>query len=72
MAERELFLAIARLLWSFRVEAVPGEPINLEEYEGESGRTPLPYRVQLLPRHDGVAELLESRVEVKLLNLKTA
>ena len=69
VAERELWLAISRLLWSFKIESVPGEPINLVEYEGKSGRTPLPYRVQLIPRHDRVAALLEAEKEMRLLNL---
>jgi len=66
VAERELFLAIARLLWSFNIEEVPGEPICLDEYEGLSGRTPLPYRVNLLPRHNFVRSLLEEKDEVVL------
>ncbi|KAG6879406.1 hypothetical protein C0992_002888 [Termitomyces sp. T32_za158] len=49
-AEHELWLAISRLLWSFRFESLPEEPINLTEYEGSSGRTPLPFRLKFLPR----------------------
>jgi hypothetical protein len=45
VAERELWLAISRLLWAFDIRCLPDEPNSLEEYEGESGRTPLPYRV---------------------------
>ncbi|EJD41001.1 cytochrome P450 [Auricularia subglabra TFB-10046 SS5] len=59
VAEHSLWLAISRLLWAFKIEAVPGEPINLEEYEGKSGRTPLPFRVRFVPRHERVAKLLE-------------
>jgi hypothetical protein len=70
VAERELWLAISRLLWAFKIEAVPGEPISLEEYDGESGRTPKPYRIILQPRHKRVATLLEAEDEIKLLNLK--
>ncbi|KAJ7580393.1 cytochrome P450 [Mycena floridula] len=64
IAERELWLAISRLLWAFRIEAVPGEPISLEEYEGLSGRTPLPYRVRLVQRHTGVDSVLEKNAEL--------
>ncbi|KAF4598324.1 hypothetical protein EYR38_006721 [Pleurotus pulmonarius] len=47
VAERELWLAISRLLWSFSFNEVPGEPITLAQYEGLSGRTPLPYRINI-------------------------
>jgi len=66
VAERELFLAIARLLWSFSMHEIPGEPICLDEYEGLSGRTPLPYNVQLVPRHDNVVALAEQSSEITL------
>jgi hypothetical protein len=36
----------------------------LEEYDGEHGRTPLPYRVTFTPRHDRVQMLLEAEQEV--------
>ncbi|RDB24652.1 hypothetical protein Hypma_008227 [Hypsizygus marmoreus] len=42
VAERELWLAISRLLWSFTFHALPEEPISLEEYEGLSGALPCP------------------------------
>ena len=58
-ADRELMLAISRILWAFDISEVPGEPIDLKEYDGLSGRSPLPYRVVLKPRHDGVARVLE-------------
>lgn len=66
VAERELWLAIARLLWAFTIKPVPGEPISLEEYEGQSGRTPLPFRVELVPRHADVPALLETQEETKI------
>ena len=66
VAERELWLAISRLLWAFEIRALPDEPISLEEYEGLSGRTPLPYRVKLIPRHDRVHALLVSEEEITL------
>ena len=40
------------------------DKISLEEYEGTSGRTPLPYRVHMLPRHDRVHSLLEGEQEI--------
>lgn len=66
VAERELWLAISRILWSFTVHEMPNEPISLEEYEGQSGRTPKPFRVRLIPRHDRVHALLQSRDEITL------
>jgi hypothetical protein len=60
LAERELWLAISRLLWAYDIRSLPDEPISLEEYSGEHGRAPLPYRVTLTPRHDRVQVLLEA------------
>lgn len=69
VAERELWLAISRLLWAYDIRSLPDEPISLEEYEGESGRTPLPYRITLTPRHDRVQTLLEAEQEITLMKL---
>ena len=69
VAERELWLAVSRLLWAFGIRSLPDEPISLKEYEGESGRMPLPYRVMLIPRHDSVQALLEAEQEVTLMKL---
>lgn len=69
VAERELWLAISRLLWAFEIGPHPDEPISLEDYEGESGRTPMPFRVMLLPRHDRVQALLDVEQEVTLMKL---
>jgi hypothetical protein len=67
VAERELWLAISRLLWAFDIRSLPDEPIPLEEYEGKSGRTPVPYRIMIVPRHDRVQTLLEAEQEVTLM-----
>jgi hypothetical protein len=69
VAERELWLAISRLLWAYDIRSLPDEPISLEEYEGESGRTPLPYRITLTPRHNRVQTLLEAEKEITLMKL---
>ncbi|KAJ8495369.1 hypothetical protein ONZ45_g12903 [Pleurotus djamor] len=66
MAERELFLAISRLLWAFNFHEVPGEHISLQEYEGLSGRTPFPYRLMVEPRHKMVHGTLVEKTEVIL------
>ncbi|KDR71505.1 hypothetical protein GALMADRAFT_143768 [Galerina marginata CBS 339.88] len=65
-AERELWLAISRLLWAFTFEALPDEPISLEEYDGLSGRTPLPYRIRLVPRADSVHNIVMGADEITL------
>ncbi|KAJ7876629.1 cytochrome P450 [Mycena leptocephala] len=59
LAERELWLAISGLLWAYTFHQIPEEPISLEEYEGVSGRTPLPFRMWLIPRHEAARQLLE-------------
>ncbi|KAF7421194.1 hypothetical protein PC9H_011714 [Pleurotus ostreatus] len=64
MADNELFLALARLLWSFTFHEVPGETICLDEYEGLSGRTPFPFKVVLKPRHENVRDIVIEKKEV--------
>ncbi|KAJ6546664.1 cytochrome P450 [Mycena vulgaris] len=66
VAERELWLAISRILWTFTVKALPSEPISLEEYEGMSGRTPLPFRVVFESRHENVHETIVGIQEIKV------
>lgn len=63
VAEKEIFLAVSRLLWAFYIAAVPGKAPCLEEYDGNSGRTPLPFKVNVVPRHDGVAAVLNTEKE---------
>ncbi|GJE93446.1 cytochrome P450 [Phanerochaete sordida] len=58
LAEQEIFLAVAGLLWAFDMQELPSEPIDLHEYDGLSGRSPLPFRVKMVPRHESVAEVL--------------
>jgi len=69
IAERSLWLAISRLLWVYEIRSLPDEPISLEEYDGKHGRSPLPYRVTLTPRHDRVHTLLEAEQEITLMKL---
>lgn len=58
VAEREIWLTISRMLWAFDMHEVPGEPIDLKEYDGLSGRSPMPFRIQLAPRHANVSRVL--------------
>jgi hypothetical protein len=69
VAERELWLAISRLLWAYDIRPPPDEPISLEGYHGQSSRTPKPYRITLTPRHNRVQALLEAEEEVTLMKL---
>jgi len=59
VAEREIWLAISRMLWAFDMAEIPGKPIDLKEYDGLSGRSPVPFDVLFTPRHDKVREVLE-------------
>lgn len=62
VAEREIWLTISRMLWAFRMEEIPGKPIDLKEYDGLSGRSPVPFEVRLSPRFEGVEGVLEREV----------
>ena len=64
VAEQELWLAISRLLWSFTFHALPDEPISLQEYEGTSGRRPLPFRLKLVPRIENLQDTFRTKTEV--------
>lgn len=47
------------MLWAFSMQQLPEEPINLKEYNGLSGRSPVPFRVRLTPRDWNVKKILE-------------
>ena len=65
VAEREIWLTVARMLWAFNMYEIPGEPIDLKEYDGLSGRSPVPFRVKLILRDNQVAEVLKgAEIEV--------
>ena len=54
---------MSRLLWTYEIRALPDEPIDLNEYEGNSGRAPVPFRIQITPRHNKVRDVLDSERE---------
>ncbi|KZT07802.1 cytochrome P450 [Laetiporus sulphureus 93-53] len=58
VAEREIWLSISRMIWAFNMVEIPSEPIDLKEYDGLSGRSPVPFRIKLVPRHENVAKVL--------------
>ncbi|KAJ3884994.1 cytochrome P450 [Lentinula edodes] len=64
VAERELWLAISHLLWSFNFHSLPDEPISLEEYEGNSGRTPVSFRLRFEPRDVHLESALKDQHEM--------
>jgi cytochrome P450 len=59
VAEREIWLAISRMLWAFDMIQIPEKPIDLKEYDGLSGRSPVPFEIMLKPRFEGVGEVIE-------------
>ncbi|KAL5402408.1 hypothetical protein PMIN04_012994 [Paraphaeosphaeria minitans] len=59
VAEREIWLTISRMLWAFDMQHIAGKPIDLNEYDGESGRSPAPIEVRLRPRFEGARKVLE-------------
>ncbi|KAI8931101.1 hypothetical protein NX059_012111 [Plenodomus lindquistii] len=59
VAEREIWLVISRLLWAFSMEEIKGHPIDLNEYDGKSGRSPVPFVVRMKPRFAGIETVLE-------------
>ena len=60
VADVEIWLNVVRLLWSFDITELPAEPINLDEYSGLSGRSPIPFKVRLIPRHPNVENVLDA------------
>ncbi|KAK1230512.1 hypothetical protein PQX77_006382 [Marasmius sp. AFHP31] len=58
VAEREIFLVVARMIWAFNLQSIPEEPIDLREYDGLSGRSPVPFRIKMIPRDNKVHEIL--------------
>ena len=58
LAEQEIFLAVAGLLWAFDMQQLPDKPIDLKEYDGLSGRSPVPFLIKMIPRHENVSEIL--------------
>jgi hypothetical protein len=45
---------------------MPDEPISLEEYDGEFGRTPLPYKLRMVPRLHNLPMILQEVDEVNI------
>jgi cytochrome P450 len=58
VAQREIWLAVTKVLWAFDLAEVPGQPVDLNEYDGASGRSPVPFEIVLKPRFRGVGEVM--------------
>ncbi|EKM84422.1 hypothetical protein AGABI1DRAFT_104303, partial [Agaricus bisporus var. burnettii JB137-S8] len=65
LAEREIFLAISRMLWAFKMESIPGQAIDLKEYDGLSGRSPVPFTIKMIPRHEKVVDSFNAEEPMK-------
>ncbi len=59
VAEREIWLIISRMLWAFDMRELPDDPIDRKEYDVLSGRSPVPFRIMIAPRHAGVERVLQ-------------
>ncbi|KAF1937289.1 cytochrome P450 [Clathrospora elynae] len=58
VAEREIWLVVSRMLWAFEMFEIPEKPVDLKEYDGMSGQSPVPFEIVLRPRFEGVEEIL--------------
>ncbi|RUS32685.1 hypothetical protein BC938DRAFT_474607 [Jimgerdemannia flammicorona] len=59
LAEAELFMGTALLLWSYRIEVEKGgKAPNINEWQSGIVMRPKPYKVSFIPRHDKVKELI--------------
>ena len=51
---------------------VPGEPIDLNEYDGKSGRSPMPFRINIKPRDAEVLDVLKRERERSTVRTRVA
>lgn len=58
VAQREIWPAVTRMLWAFDFAEVSGRAIDLNEYDGASGRSPARFEIALKPRFSGVVEVI--------------
>jgi len=59
VAEGEIWLTISRMLWAYQMTEVPGQPIDLKDYDGKSGWSPMPFCIRIQPRSERIMEILE-------------
>lgn len=53
------------------MEAAPGHPIDLKDYDGLSGRSPMPFKIRLRVRDDNVARVLKDATEGGLVSVES-
>jgi cytochrome P450 len=68
IAEREIWLVVSRMLWAFEMSEIPEKPVNLNEYDGMSGRSPVPFEILLQPRFEGVGKVLAGELDMAQVN----
>ena len=66
VAEREIWLTISRMLWAFDMREIPEKLIDLKEYDGLSGRSPVPFEVFFTPRHEDAERVLRAHERADL------
>ncbi|KAG7092973.1 hypothetical protein E1B28_009274 [Marasmius oreades] len=62
LADHEIFLAISRMLWAFKMEEVPQSPIDIEAYSDPSKGNPQEIYIKMVPRHKKVADIIDGAV----------
>ncbi|RYO47914.1 hypothetical protein AA0116_g12856 [Alternaria tenuissima] len=63
VAQREIWLAVTKMLWAFDLAEVPGHPVDLNEYDGASGRSPVPFEIVLRPRSERIRKVICKGIE---------
>jgi hypothetical protein len=63
VTEREMWLTIARMLWAFDMTELPGERIDLNEYDELSRRSAMTFRIHTKPRDLEVEGVLKKECE---------
>jgi hypothetical protein len=72
VAEHEIWLTISRILWAFNMAQIPGKPVDLKEYDGLSGRNPVPFEIKLKERVEGDGKIIQAQMEPAFaMNLAT-
>ncbi|KAL0061369.1 hypothetical protein AAF712_011827 [Marasmius tenuissimus] len=58
LADHEIFLAITRMLWAFRLEESPEQPIDIQQYSNPAKGHPKEIQIKMIVRHDKVVGML--------------
>jgi hypothetical protein len=60
IANRSVFIAVARLLWSFDIREKSAQPIDTMAFSNTFNSYPLHFEVDFIPRHDDVIKAIRS------------